>query len=327
MMHLEDGFIQRLGLENLECQRENWNFRCPICGDSASDKRKRRGYLLGGPGRTTHIFYCHNCNTTLPFTLFLREISPEHYAEWQRLRAMESLKGRRRWSHGSQIQADVIWKPWNRHAERADKLSRSHPAAVYLAARKIPEENWGCASWCPDIPAMLADVMDKPFPRPWMRSGLVWELRDADGMLTGFQCRTIDPAAPKGMRFMKAAQAPGGFMRTSSKAPKIVLEGPIDAMTLGSAAAACSSNLSAIPFPSAVFMTDQEPRSPAICKQLMKLVKMGRKVCMLPEAYMGMDPNSIVNAGMSIGALWRLIRANTCSGLHAAVRLAGFRRD
>lgn len=49
----------------------NYNFRCPVCGDSKVNTNKTRGYLLRGHNQV-YYFYCHNCHQTLNFFNFLK---------------------------------------------------------------------------------------------------------------------------------------------------------------------------------------------------------------------------------------------------------------
>ena len=55
----------------------NYNFSCPICGDSKTKKSKARGYIYLKDGR--YIFYCHNCNDSRTFSKLLQFVDPELY--------------------------------------------------------------------------------------------------------------------------------------------------------------------------------------------------------------------------------------------------------
>lgn len=63
-----------------------YNFSCPFCGDSESDKRKARGYLYAKKGSTR--FHCHNCGVTHNFPNFLKNLDFHSYSEYQ----LEKLK-------------------------------------------------------------------------------------------------------------------------------------------------------------------------------------------------------------------------------------------
>jgi transcription elongation factor Elf1 len=63
MLHIDAKYVSILGprLRNFKKKSDYlWNFSCPICGDSSTNKTKARGYIY----RTkTGLFYrCHNCS-------------------------------------------------------------------------------------------------------------------------------------------------------------------------------------------------------------------------------------------------------------------------
>lgn len=53
------------------------NFRCPLCGDSHKDPRKRRGWFY----LRTGSYYCFNCSTGLSGIKFIEAISGSSYEE------------------------------------------------------------------------------------------------------------------------------------------------------------------------------------------------------------------------------------------------------
>src|SRR6478752_3623601 len=50
----------------------NYNFSCPLCGDSETDKRKARGYIYESKG--TPYFHCHNVCGGMAFTTLLKRL-------------------------------------------------------------------------------------------------------------------------------------------------------------------------------------------------------------------------------------------------------------
>jgi transcription elongation factor Elf1 len=53
-----------------------YNFRCPICGDSYKNSRKKRAYLIYNKNKKGGFkFYCHNCGEQLSFNAFLKELN------------------------------------------------------------------------------------------------------------------------------------------------------------------------------------------------------------------------------------------------------------
>jgi hypothetical protein len=53
------------------------NFRCNVCGDSVSNKFKRRGFIL--MENNPWMYYCHNCQYKVPVTIWMRDYFPLEY--------------------------------------------------------------------------------------------------------------------------------------------------------------------------------------------------------------------------------------------------------
>lgn len=54
---------------------EKYNFRCNVCGDSQKNKNKKRGYIL----KNKWVYYCHNCNVSLPVKKWIKDYYPSNY--------------------------------------------------------------------------------------------------------------------------------------------------------------------------------------------------------------------------------------------------------
>jgi len=57
-----------------------YNFRCPICGDSQTNKNKARGYLYQIKNNTN--YKCHNCGVNVSFNNFLKQIDTEIHKKY-----------------------------------------------------------------------------------------------------------------------------------------------------------------------------------------------------------------------------------------------------
>jgi hypothetical protein len=57
-----------------------YNFKCNVCGDSDTDKRKKRAYIL--TKKDPYVFYCHNCNTSTTVVNWLKEYFPMFFREY-----------------------------------------------------------------------------------------------------------------------------------------------------------------------------------------------------------------------------------------------------
>jgi len=74
-------YLTKFGVEGIEPKGRKFLFRCPICGDSATIKSKKRGYLItniDGNG----AMGCHNCGYKSSFSNFLKNESIGLYRQW-----------------------------------------------------------------------------------------------------------------------------------------------------------------------------------------------------------------------------------------------------
>lgn len=61
---------------------DNYNFACNVCGDSKTDKHKKRGFIL--KNQNPWMFYCHNCGASMPVIFWLREYFPDNYKSYRK---------------------------------------------------------------------------------------------------------------------------------------------------------------------------------------------------------------------------------------------------
>ena len=74
-------YLKKCNVEGIEQKGSKFTFRCPMCGDSATVKSKRRGFLISnmdGGG----VIGCHNCGERLPFFKFLKREYPDVHRKW-----------------------------------------------------------------------------------------------------------------------------------------------------------------------------------------------------------------------------------------------------
>jgi len=65
---------------NIIANREEYNFRCNVCGDSKKSKYKRRGYIL--KQKTPWMFFCFNCSASMPAHVWMKKYFYQHYVEY-----------------------------------------------------------------------------------------------------------------------------------------------------------------------------------------------------------------------------------------------------
>lgn len=75
---LHDAAIQVLSGCDLNTNTKvEYNFRCPLCGDSKKSVHKKRGYVYFA--KNAWVFVCFNCGKTMSFISFLKIVDGEAY--------------------------------------------------------------------------------------------------------------------------------------------------------------------------------------------------------------------------------------------------------
>jgi transcription elongation factor Elf1 len=155
MLYIDAKYAAFLGsrLRNFKQQKDYlWNFSCPVCGDSTSNKLKARGYIY----RTKSDLFCkcHNCGFSSNLGNLIKRVDAALYDEY----VLERYKaGATRYNAHKDV-APILPKPKIvelleddilEPLKRLDTLDVSHPAVKYVLDRKIPREKWHLLYFAP----------------------------------------------------------------------------------------------------------------------------------------------------------------------------------
>ena len=109
-----------------------------------------------------------------------------------------------------------------------------------------------------------------------------------------------------------------------------VVEGPIDSLFLNNCIASAGGDLiSAIrdyDKSNFIIVYDNEPKSKTTREKIKKTIEAGYRVCIWPNNLKFKDINKMVQEGMKVVDIERIIRENTFSGLEAQIKLTFWRR-
>ena len=208
--------------------------RCPICGDSKKDRRKTRGHILEKSGKVR--FYCHNCNASMQFRYFLKEIDPTLYLEYVKEQMKESGQQKDVEIFAEKMKPPVFVKTTAlSKLKKVSQLSPDHPVKQYVQKRLIPSDLHYKLFYAPKFGAwvnsMLPDKMkigEKDEPR------LIIPFLDKEKNLFGFQGRSFRKDGVRYITIMLDETKPKVFgLDTIDESKDIyLLEGPIDSMFL-----------------------------------------------------------------------------------------------
>lgn len=329
---LEYKFVQIIGdtLQGFKKVRENvYNFRCPICGDSHKSSKKR-GYFIRKEGN--FIFYCHNCGTSLSFPKFLQQVDVSIYKQFQREKLSSGIKLKFNNDNTLSLFKDVKrLEIKESNIVPVSNLPKNHKAYVYLKGRNIPEEYFERVKWTDDFPKLVKDSIGEKYSGSKLpKSGIIFELKDTNKKITGYQIRSIEENVPKSQRFVICSineEHDYYFDSLDTSKDIYVVEGCIDSLFIDNCVAVLSSTLWKFhPYNNCIYFNDQEPRNKSVCKQIEKCINLGYNVVLLPHEYEGMDINDIVNSGVSIHDLKPLLKKHTYSGISAKMRYSGWKK-
>ncbi len=346
-IQLEITYANKLKLYVEKFKRKSdylWNFRCPICGDSAADTRKKRGFIVRW--HNTLFYKCHNCGVSVSFIRFLRDYYPDLYRGF----CTESIRGLRNGEVRSpdvpEYEGDISSKMQTLRArtecakqeiqtgkesksidvESLKELPDGHYAKEYAKNRKIPDLSKlyfvaDFYSWVDRYTQKYPDLK-KDEPR------IVIPFFDKEKRLIGAQARslTADKLRYITVRFIDDAQMIYGLDYFDPAVNGYIVEGPIDSMFLPNAIAAAGSSLDRlsnfVDVSNSIFVFDNEKRNKEIHHVMHKVISHGHKICIWPDSAQFKDINDAVLAGVDPK---KIVDENAYSGLSAELKFVAWK--
>ena len=343
-LYLEKEYIGKLSpyLEGFKkTKNEVYNFRCPICGDSASNKFKQRGYIVYNNKTGSYHYFCHNCGLSVPFPKFLKAVDNALYAEYSRELYFKSQERKDREDELKKIngvasfsQCLETFESFKAYIKPVSELSEIHQGRIYLQSRHVPESRFSRVYYTDS----LEQIAHHPFFEGKYKdtkcsngSGILYKLTDANKVFVGFQFRSIDKNTPKHKRFMTFTQrfqnGYFGFDYLEDRSPEYIVEGCTDSLFLPNAVAVLTSKLGRLDFPDAVYFSDNEPRNREIVNQISGNIGKNRKVFLCTDPrFENYDVNDFYGYFASESEFLDFIRKNTFSGLEARMIFAKWRK-
>jgi len=328
MSYIEVKYINLLAptLQQFRKRGENlWNFRCPICNDSAKDNLKARGYIYHRKG--SYSFYCHNCHATLSLPKFLKRQSHYLYQEY----LLESFGAPK----DEDEAAEFVTKPVFRSDEplkklpSIDDLDPKHTARRFIEDRLIPKDRWKDIYYADDFKAAMDELIPDHGKKLYTEPRVVLPFFDPDGLLLGVQGRVLTPESKVRYITLKTNEANAkvyGWDKVDGSKTITVVEGPLDSLFLYTAIATMDAALWHIPSVvgldnNYVFVYDNECRNSQIVSNMRKTIAAGYRMCVWPADFEHKDINDAVKAGLNPSLVQHIIDQNTFTGLEATMKL------
>ena len=338
MVFVERKYILLLsnGFRNFKQKENLFNFSCPYCGDSSSNKFKARGYLI--EKKSSYMYYCHNCNVSRNFDNFLKEHDQLLFNEYK----MEKLKDSSNPEKSEQIsntnhQKAVSFPGYKkrgsplRRLKKVSQLDWDHPVKQYIQDRCIPNVYHHKLFYCPKFYQWTNSVLPGKFKEVTKdEPRLIIPFLDQQGNLFGYQGRALSSKSTlRYITIMIDDSMPKLFGLDEVDVSKTVYvtEGPIDSMFVDNCIAMAGSDLAGIQAPEKVVMIyDNEPRNKQIVDKMDKSLNYGRNIVVWPSKIEEKDINDMIMRGMSKADLSLLISQNTHSGLSGKMALSVWSR-
>lgn len=343
MNYIDAKFVNLLAPKLRNFKKKNdklWNFSCPICGDSSTNKSKARGYVF--PKDTSLVFKCHNCSYSSSFQYLLKDLDSELYNQY----ILEKYK--RQDEPEPEITTDTKREIVKRQKylstplgklKKVSQLKPTHPIKLYIQERMIPSEYHYKLFYSPKFFEFASQFDPKYGDEKYIKYDeprLVIPFLDRERNLMAFQGRSLkgskSPVKYYTIKVDENSSKLYGLDSIDTTIPVYVLEGPIDSMFIYNSIAMAGGDVSSDIIKSElgnceiVYVFDNEPRSIFTIKRMEKIIKQGFQITIFPDYIKEKDINEMIIAGMDQHELNCIISNNVYSDLEAVAKLSEWRK-
>jgi len=338
MLYIDTKYVGLVGFRLRNFKKKNdylWNFSCPVCGDSASNKLKARGYIYR---KKSDLFVkCYNCSYGTNLGNFLKYVDPKLHDEYVLERYKENGSVHTAKTDITEIIKENIPELLEddilKTLRRLDKLPEEHPAVDYLINRQIPRDKWNLLYFAPKFKRYTNSVTPK-FQEPieGEHPRMIIPYFTPAGKCFAYQARAYGDEEPKyyTIKVDETEEKIYGLDRVDYSKRIYVVEGPIDSLFLPNGIAVSGSSFDTPTIrkllTNATIVMDNEPRNKDIVRQLAKYIDLGYNVCMFPESMESKDINDMILMGKTPEEILEVINTNTYSGMEAKLRFADWKK-
>lgn len=310
-----------------------WNFSCPFCGDSQTNKTKARGYVFQ---KGNNLFYrCHNCGVSTNVGNLVKHVDASLHREY----VLEKYKsGETNNSHSANTVLNISPPKFGKvakqrifeHAEWCDKLPSGHFCLEYLQKRKIPEHFYDkllftqhykkfCDVLIPNHGKQIVDDARLVIPFYNEYNELIAvsgrALETGDKTLRYVTIRTV----------VSDSKLVYGLERVDLKKSVKIVEGPLDSLFISNCLASGDANLALtakdVDNDKIILIFDNEPRNKEIVKMMQDAIKLRHNVVIWPGTVKGKDINEMIMNGISPDEIERIISSNTFRDIEAQLKM------
>ena len=309
-----------------------WNFRCPYCGDSQTNKTKARGYVFRKESNL--IYKCHNCGIGANLNNFLKHLDSQLHDDYIKEKFLDNGKDRdtqayeKFSTHAPYLKGSSPLK--SKLVKKVSSLDHNHYAKKYVQKRKIPSDkhyllyhtdsfNQWSNEWCPKKLDTNNDC-----------ARLIIPCHDENNKFIACQGRSYDNNDFK-LRYQTSkvhedTQLIFGQDRLKSDKPKFAVEGPIDSLFVDNCVAVLGFNKFKFLSKDYTIIPDNDRRNTQVLKSMSELLELGYSMVLWPDEIKEKDINDMIMSGMSVEKLKTIIENNTYQGNMALLKFTNWRK-
>lgn len=313
--------IYKMNLPGLEIKNNQYNFRCPICGDSKTNQYEKRGWIY--KKSNSFWFHCFNggCES-MSFINFVKKTHPELITDIFKKKFSEKDKQEKVIEKLKESIQTFIDFP----LISIDRLDLEHIAKKYVLNRMIPEDRHSLLYYTDDFKKFANEQCNNKYSH-WRFTDerLIIPMRKIDGSVFAFQGRSLEEDSF--LRYISCkidSDFPKvfGLERVDFSKDIFCLEGPLDSLFIENGIAFAGSDLSEENLNrffnknQVVICFDLEPRNKEICDKIERFIKTGFRVCLLPKYLKtyGKDINKFIENGLTIDEINNIVKGNIVFG-------------
>jgi hypothetical protein len=208
------------------CNRKgNWNFRCNVCGDSKKRKSKKRAWILTFPNKW--IFYCHNCNESLPVEHWMRLYFNSYHHDYMKEMFSLDFEDKKKLPPPIVKREIPTGSEYNEYKDvRYFKPIFSSNDELFVNARKeclrrmLPLDIW--KKWYVAVDGLYKNRLVIPY-------------YDENGKIYNYQCRSLLGQEPKYLSKVNSTDNIYNYYCVDAAKPVVILEGAIDSLFIENA--------------------------------------------------------------------------------------------
>ena len=328
-------YVNQLGmyLELFKQKSENvWNFRCPYCGDSQTNKTKTRGYVYLKESK--YNFRCHNCNHGTTLAQLIKHVNVSMYNQY----ILETYGDRSKTRKTSNYKTKVTFNNSKTIAElkglkKISQLPPGHKVKQYIVDRGLPPNTHHLMYYAPKYNKLVNTFEAVKLDEKYDEARIVLPFVDRYGKLIGITGRSMktNPSLKYiNVSLDKSTSMIYGLDRADKSKKIYVVEGPFDSLFLDNCIAMGGADITKdiINEFDCVIIYDNEPRNQQIVDKMENWIDAGVPVVIWPSNIpTGNDINDLVKSGMSKEDIMNVIDDHTYKALKAKSKLSEWRKS